>query len=123
MWNAHGFTFDPGKQKFEILTIQFPCCESSATLQNRILFLGLDVGQVLHEKCRPISRIGRLMELRCAIINTDYSRTTARSRVLELLAWSFNALGFPADQNQVEFTKKNTDPVEDEQKTCRFKVG
>ncbi len=26
-----------GKQKYEMLTIQFPCCESSSTLDNRIL--------------------------------------------------------------------------------------
>ena len=29
-----------GKQKFEILTVQFPRCPSSSTLDNRILFLG-----------------------------------------------------------------------------------
>ena len=50
-------------------------------------------------------RKARLIEPRCAIINTNYSRTTARSRVLELLAWSFNALGFLAGHNQVGFTK------------------
>ena len=29
-----------GKQKFEMLTMQFPCCPSSATLENRILLHG-----------------------------------------------------------------------------------
>ena len=52
-------------------------------------------GRSCMSKGGPI-RIGRLIEPRCAIINTNYSRTLARSRVLELLAWSFNALGFLA---------------------------
>ena len=37
-----------GKQKFEILTVQFPQCKSSSTLDNRILLLGKNVSFKFH---------------------------------------------------------------------------
>lgn len=40
IWIFLDFTENWGKQKFEMLTMQFPCCPSSATMENRILLHG-----------------------------------------------------------------------------------
>ena len=89
-----------GKQKLEVITLQFPLCPSSNTFDNR----------VLQPSCKQISTAyiatpassNRCMAampcpawnsyLRFTVINSNYSKSDARTKCLETLAWSMNCL-------------------------------
>lgn len=97
----------PGKQKYEMLTIQFPCCESSATLDNRILMPSCKKNLEVYpaswnQMCisqLPIASSQAEWSLRIAIVNATYSKSEARTKVLEVVTWSFNALSVLAPSN------------------------
>ena len=86
-----------GKQKFEVLTMQFPRCPSSATLDCRILHHGcirkgnglFDVSVFLF----PYLVGSPKCALRLSVMNATYAKHAARTKILEVLAWSCNALG------------------------------
>ena len=92
-----------GKQKFEILTIQFPLCSSSSTLQTRILRF-CSTYRPGHFHSYSNDRMNQM--LRCACINTVFSKTIAREKVLEVLAWSFQALSSSAKNIWFSFEAK-----------------
>lgn len=90
-----------GKQKFEVITLQFPLCPSSNTFDNR----------VLQPSCKQISITAdtansslqqsahgftpcpaRNSYPRFTVINSNYSKTDARTKCLQTLAWSMNCL-------------------------------
>ena len=92
-----------GKQKFEMLTMQFPCCPSSATLENRILLHGSNqpgaVEQpavlMLHFRIKKNLIHPEPFFARLSTMNATYAKGLARTKILEVLAWSCNALGIP----------------------------
>lgn len=92
-----------GKQKFEILTIQFPLCSSSSTLQTRILRF-CSTYRPGHFHSYSNDRMNQM--LRCACVNTVFSKTIAREKVLEVLAWSFQALSSSAKNIWFSFEAK-----------------
>lgn len=92
---CHGI---PGKQKFELLLLQFPMCPSSSTFDNRIMQPSCKNKEFavatsnISIQSSPHCCAAAHGTPRLSVINTNYSKDEARAKCLEAVAWSLNCL-------------------------------
>ena len=98
-WWAHMICHGiPGKQKFELLLLQFPMCPSSSTFDNRIMQPSCNNTEFavatsnISIQSSPHCCAAAHGTPRLSVINTNYSKDEARLKCLEAVAWSLNCL-------------------------------